>query len=338
MAAAAVAAEAAVPPAAAVNGAAVEPALGGALGAEPVVVAAAVVPPGGASGTEPVMAAAAVAAEAAVPAAAVGGEAAEAAGAVPAVKDAAVRGEAAIALIPDWATDFILLSIAVQKLSEAVALIAIELTDVFCPGWKAVSSTVCGIMRSPVSMESAIAMRLTVQIFTAECHEHRETEDSLNELQALRNGLEDPALAGAAQTLLRLLFRLRSCSGEDIDIMLVWVRVLLQLRLGNCGRPRRAKLPFGTHRDYLAVEGKPDGPSPSGQVTSIMTSLQIYQDRWWSVEGVSLFASSFALKPILRSVLTDHRADAKTACAIEGVNNVTGWLPLAVLKYVHVSL
>ncbi len=201
------------------------------------------------------------------------------------------------------------------------------------------SSAVCGIMRSPVSMDSAIAVRLTVQIFIAECGEQRNEEQSLDDLQALRNGLEDPALMGAAQPLLILLFKLRRSAGPDIDIILVFLRCLLQIRIGDLGgRPKRSPLPFGTISDYMAAENKPDGSStPGGQATSVLTSLQVYES-WWSVEGLSLFASTFVLKPILKSVLTDHRHDAKTACAIDGIVSVTGWLPLAVHRYVHVWL
>ena len=75
-------------------------------------------------------------------------------------------------------------------------------------------------------MDSAIAMRLTLQIFKAECWAQRQDDDSREELSALRNGLEDPALGGAAQPLVRLLFRLRPCNEPDIEIMLVFIRTL----------------------------------------------------------------------------------------------------------------
>jgi hypothetical protein len=263
-----------------------------------------------------------------------------AAAAAAAAPDAATRDAADTDLIPEWAQDFMLLSIVVAQLSGVVVLEALILTDEFGPGWKAMSSAVCGIMRSPVSIDSAIAMRLTVQIFIAECGQQRNDDQSLDDLQALRNGLEDPALMGAAQPLLRLLFKMRGSDGPGIDIRLVFLRCLLQIKYGDAGagRPKRAPLPFGTHRDYMAAENKPDGSStPGGQVTSVLTSLQSYES-WWSVEGLSLFASTFVLKPILKSVLTDHRHDAKTACAISGIGSVTGWLPLAVHRYVHVWL
>jgi hypothetical protein len=263
-----------------------------------------------------------------------------AAAAAAAAPDAATRDAADTDLIPEWAQDFMLLSIVVAQLSGVVVLEALILTDEFGPGWKAMSSAVCGIMRSPVSIDSAIAMRLTVQIFIAECGQQRNDDQSLDDLQALRNGLEDPALMGAAQPLLRLLFKMRGSDGPGIDIRLVFLRCLLQIKYGDAGagRPKRAALPFGTHRDYMAAENKPDGSStPGGQVTSVLTSLQSYES-WWSVEGLSLFASTFVLKPILKSVLTDHRHDAKTACAISGIGSVTGWLPLAVHRYVHVWL
>jgi hypothetical protein len=58
-------------------------------------------------------------------------------------------------------------------------------------------------------------------------------------------------------------------------------------------------LTYGTHSDFLAAENKSDVTTAPGQVTSILTSLQLYED-WWSVEGLSLFASTFVHKPILK--------------------------------------
>jgi len=134
----------------------------------------------------------------------------------------------------------------------------------------------------------------------------------------------------------QLLMISRTASSDFIDLAVLYLSARLRMRiLPGVGKPRR--LPFGAYSDYWSVQKVAEEEYPEGQIRSIMTSLVILPEIW-SVEALSLFTSTFISRPIQRTVLIDHRAEAGFLAKTEGIARLSGWLPTKTYRCVGILL
>ena len=134
----------------------------------------------------------------------------------------------------------------------------------------------------------------------------------------------------------QLLTISRTASPDFIDLAVLYLSARLRMRiLPGVGKPRR--LPFGAYSAYWSVQTVAEEEYPKGPIRSIMTSLVILPEIW-SVDALSLFTSTFISRPIQRTVLTDHRAEAGFLAKTEGIARLSGWLPTKTYRCVGILL
>ena len=127
----------------------------------------------------------------------------------------------------------------------------------------------------------------------------------------------------------------RTASPDYVDLAVLYLSARLRMRvLPALAQPR--KLPFGAYSDYWSVQKVAEEEYPEG-IRSIMTSLVILPEIL-RVEALSLFTSTFITRPIQRTVLTDHRAEAGFLAKTEGIARLSGWLPTKTYRCVGILL